>query len=313
MTLLFTCLSGELSLERKRHQSQVDCFSSSLISQLSRLLLPVKVHQPSMLHSVEETPRAEEKTGNTTVGSSDADSSPPNPIGHGEHESIRILLGSQSTEGSNDLKQISVSFRDLSVIAPSGSEVPVKTLARAILNTFGPDQVQFVKNHLLSYWRPRKLGLSGARTILSYLSGIVKPGEMLLVLGSPGSGCSSFLRTIANQSPLTVEGDLRFANIQADAFKKSHSRETIYLPEEDKHIASLTVRQTLTFALRSSLPSHVRGKETVSNLVESIAKILGLGHALETPVGGAFTPGISGGERKRYVRLSCTLSLTDPS
>jgi ABC-type multidrug transport system ATPase subunit len=254
---------------------------------------------------------ADEKTGPTTIGSSDVDSrsSPPNPISHNEAESIRLLLNSQSPNGSHDLKQIGVSFRDLSVVAASGTEVPVKTLGRAILNTFGPDQVQFVKTHLLNYWWPQKTGTSSARTILNGLSGIVKPGEMLLVLGSPGSGCSSFLRTIANQSPLTVHGDLRFAGIPADAFKKSHSRETIYLPEEDKHIASLTVRQTITFALRSSLPSRLGGTSTVSNLVEAIAKLLGLGHALETPVGGAFFPGVSGGERKRCVPLMFKVAL----
>ncbi|KAK4120366.1 hypothetical protein N657DRAFT_693082 [Parathielavia appendiculata] len=242
---------------------------------------------------------ADEKIVPTTIGSSDVDSSQPNPISHKDTESIRLLLDSQSPNGSHDLKQIGVSFRDLSVVAPTGTEITVKTLGRAILNTFGPDQVQFVKTHLLNHWWPQKPGSSSARAILNGLSGIVKPGEMLLVLGSPGSGCSSFLRTIANQSPLTVHGDLSFAGIPAAAFKKSHSRETIYLPEEDKHIASLTVRQTIAFALRSSLPSRLGGTSTVTNLVEAIAKLLGLGHALETPVGGAFTPGISGGERKR--------------
>jgi ABC-type transport system involved in cytochrome c biogenesis ATPase subunit len=256
---------------------------------------------------------ADEKTGPTTIASSDVDSStPPNPINHDEQESIRLLLNSQSPNGSHDLKQIGVSFRDLSVVAPSGTEVPVKTLGRAVLNTFGPDQLQFVKTHLLNYWQAQKAGTVSARTILNGLSGIVKPGEMLLVLGSPGSGCSSFLRTIANQSPLAVQGDLRFAGIPAAEFKKSHSRETIYLPEEDRHIASLTVRQTITFALRSSLPSRLGGTSTVSNLVEAIAKLLGLGHALETPVGGAFTPGVSGGERKRCVSLVLpAMTLTD--
>lgn len=35
--------------------------------------------------------------------------------------------------------------------------------------------------------------------ILSSLNGLIKHGEMLLVLGRPGSGCSTFLKTIAGQ------------------------------------------------------------------------------------------------------------------
>lgn len=36
--------------------------------------------------------------------------------------------------------------------------------------------------------------------ILRDLEGVVRPGEMLLVLGRPGSGCSTFLKTIAGDT-----------------------------------------------------------------------------------------------------------------
>ena len=35
--------------------------------------------------------------------------------------------------------------------------------------------------------------------ILKNFRGVAKPGEMVLVLGRPGSGCTSFLKVIANQ------------------------------------------------------------------------------------------------------------------
>lgn len=37
------------------------------------------------------------------------------------------------------------------------------------------------------------------RTILDKSSGCVKPGEMLLVLGRPGSGCTTLLKMLANK------------------------------------------------------------------------------------------------------------------
>jgi ABC-type multidrug transport system ATPase subunit len=127
---------------------------------------------------------------------------------------------------------------------------------------------------------------------------------MLLVLGRPGSGCSTFLRTIANISTLPQHGDVQYAEIPAPVFRRDHPRETIYLPEEDRHIASLSVRQAINFALRASLPSGSRNPQLVSSLVDAIARLFGLKHALDTPAGGPFSPGISGGERKRYASHS---------
>ncbi|KAF4333979.1 ATP-binding protein multidrug cassette transport [Fusarium beomiforme] len=248
--------------------------------------------------SSESNESALEKGNAATADTTDLETTAPKGIGPEGLDAIRVLLKSQAADGQEQPKRISVSFRDVSVTAPSGSQINVKTLPQAIINTFGPDQIRFFKEQILSRITTNAAKPSG-RTILDSLTGIVKPGEMLLVLGRPGSGCSTFLRTIANQSTLATTGDLEYGGIAAPVFKSQHARETIYLPEEDKHIASLTVRQTIQFALRNCLPSRARDTKLISDLVDAIAKICGLSHALETPVGGAFSPGVSGGERKR--------------
>lgn len=57
------------------------------------------------------------------------------------------------------------------------------------------------------------------------VKGCVRPGEMLLVLGRPGSGCSTFLKTIGNQRSgyKSVEGDISYggtdANTMADKYR----------------------------------------------------------------------------------------------
>ncbi|KAL4863809.1 hypothetical protein BDV12DRAFT_189408 [Aspergillus spectabilis] len=211
-------------------------------------------------------------------------------------EAIKALL--QSQHGKQGSSGIGVTFDNLSVSAVAGTAVDVKTLPRAILNTFGPDQYNFIRNHILGRFLPSAKS-DNARSVLSCFSGIVKPGEMLLVLGRPGSGCSTLLRTIANISTLSQHGNVQYAGIPAPVFQQDYARETIYLPEEDRHIASLSVRQAITFALRASLPSGARNPELVSSLVDAIARLFGLKHALDIPAGGPFSPGISGGERKR--------------
>lgn len=207
---------------------------------------------------------------------------------------IRTLIEKQAS-GNAHLAHVPISWRGLSVSAPDTGPVTVKTLPRACLNTFGIDQFNFIKKLLFK----KGFGETKTRNILEDFTGIVKPGEMLLVLGRPGSGCSTFLRTLANRSSLEIKGDLQYAGIPAEEFGKSHRRDTIYLPEEDQHIAALTVRQTLRFALRISLPSEARNGAMVEELVQSMAQMFGIDHALDTPVGGAFFPGVSGGERKR--------------
>jgi ATP-binding cassette subfamily G (WHITE) protein 2 (SNQ2) len=211
----------------------------------------------------------------------------------------RLLQGQSAGEAA---KEIGVSFRQLSVAAPNTGTVYIKTLPKAILDTFGFDQFNFLRSRLF----PKgfsKFGKEDARNILSDFTGIVKPGEMLFVLGRPGSGCSTFLRTAANRSTLDVTGDLSFANIAAPEFGRLHQRETIYLPEEDRHVAALSVKETMRFALRMSLPSKVRTNDLIEDLIVVMGKMFGLEHALDTPVGGQFFPGVSGGERKRCVPL----------
>lgn len=228
------------------------------------------------------------------VGMSTSDSG--DEISKNDLDVVKALLQGQGTVGAT--KQIGISFSQLSVAAPNTGTVYVKTLPKAIINTFGIDQFNFLKSRLFSGGLLRSTK-DETRKIIADFSGLVKPGEMLFVLGRPGSGCSTFLRTAANRSALHVTGKLSFANIAAPEFGKLHRRETIYLPEEDRHVAALSVGETIRFVLRMSLPLKLRSNELIEELVTVMGKMFGLEHVLDTPVGGQFFPGVSGGERKR--------------
>jgi len=140
--------------------------------------------------------------------------------------------------------------------------------------------------------------------ILNDLTGFVKDGEMLLVLGRPGAGCSTFLRVIANQrsSYKSVWGQVLYGGIPSSEFDR-YSGEAIYTAEEDVHFPTLTVKETLTFALRTKTPGKRIALLAKKNFTERVRYILtnmfGLVKQVDTLVGNEFIRGLSGGERKR--------------
>lgn len=95
------------------------------------------------------------------------------------------------------------------------------------------------------------------KDILSGFEGLVRPGEMLLVLGRPGSGCTSLLKVLANQrsSFHAVEGELSYDGITPEYMAKHYRGDVGYSPEDDVHFPSLTVRQTLVHPNMFSIPS----------------------------------------------------------
>lgn len=74
---------------------------------------------------------------------------------------------------------------------------------------------------------------------------------MLLVLGRPGSGCSTFLKAVANKRGgfAGVEGEVSYGGIPATDQAKHYRGEVNYNEEDDQHFPTLTVEQTLTFSL----------------------------------------------------------------
>jgi ATP-binding cassette, subfamily G (WHITE), member 2, SNQ2 len=56
---------------------------------------------------------------------------------------------------------------------------------------------------------------------------------MLLVLGAPGSGCTSFLRVMANQLSgySSIDGNVEYGGIGAKTFAKLYRGEAVYNQE----------------------------------------------------------------------------------
>lgn len=149
---------------------------------------------------------------------------------------------------------------------------------------------------------------------------------MCLVLGCPGAGCTTFLKAIANERVgyARVSGDVRYAGIDSAEMAKLYKGEVVYNQEgeaasagirfaaqlhplklDDIHIATLTVGQTLDFALSTKTPGPggrlpgLTRKDFSESVKNMLLRMLNISHTSQTYVGDEFVRGVSGGERKR--------------
>ncbi|KAJ6011707.1 hypothetical protein N7522_002062 [Penicillium canescens] len=189
-----------------------------------------------------------------------------------------------------------VSFRNLDVYGFGMSTDYQKTVGNSILS-------------LMTQRRKRRID------ILHGLEGLVNAGEMLLVLGPPGSGCSTLLKTIAGQMEGLFLGDEAMMNYRGVSSKEMHTYfrgEAIFAGENDVHFPMLSVRDTLAFAAHAraprELPAGLKAEEFSMLVRDVIMAMFGISHTANTVVGNDFVRGISGGERKRVSIAEASLS-----
>lgn len=149
------------------------------------------------------------------------------------------------------------------------------------------------------------------KTILDNSHGCVKPGEMLLVLGRPGSGCTTLLRMLSNRRNgyAKTSGDVRFGSLDHKEAAK-YRGQIVMNTEEELFFPTLTVGQTMDFATRlkipAKLPSGVNSTDEYRQEVKDfLLESMGITHTGSTKVGNEYVRGVSGGERKRVSIIEC--------
>lgn len=149
------------------------------------------------------------------------------------------------------------------------------------------------------------------KPILSNSHGCVKPGEMLLVLGRPGSGCTTLLKMLSNRREgyHSISGDVRFGNMTSKEAGK-YNGQIVMNTEEELFYPRLTVGQTMDFATRMKVPFHLPdGTQSTADYTAETKQFLlesmGIAHTADTKVGNEFVRGVSGGERKRVSIIEC--------
>ncbi|KAK9242212.1 ATP-binding cassette transporter CGR1 [Lipomyces tetrasporus] len=151
--------------------------------------------------------------------------------------------------------------------------------------------------------------------ILRDFEGVIEEKELLLVLGPPGSGCSTFLKSLTGETlgfKVSDESYMNYRGIDPKHVQTSLRGDVLYNAEVDSHLAHLTVGETLTFAARCRSVRHVPGgfsREQADNMIRDvIMAIVGISHTFNTRVGDDFVRGVSGGERKRVSIAEAALS-----
>ncbi|ODN87104.1 ABC transporter [Cryptococcus wingfieldii CBS 7118] len=156
--------------------------------------------------------------------------------------------------------------------------------------------------------------------ILNEVSCECRSGQVLAILGGSGSGKTTLLNSIAHRltglpttngevayfSPSSAPGEDRGEKLDRSQVKKRIG----FVRQQDYLVECLTVRETLTYAAKLRLPTHLTD-DTIHSIVEQTIEELGLKDAGNTVVGGPLRKGISGGEKRR-LSIGCVL-VTLPS
>ena len=209
------------------------------------------------------------------------------------------LRGNKAAEVETGIrpKHIGVIWEGLSVRGTGGVTNFVKTFPDAFISFFNVFETAM---HIFG------VGKKGREVdILKDFRGVTKPGEMVLVLGRPGSGCTTFLKVIANQrfGYTGVDGEVLYGPFDAKTFAKQFRGEAVYNQEDDVHHPTLSVGQTLGFALDTKTPGKrpqgMSKREFKDKVITTLLRMFNIEHTRNTIVGNPFVRGVSGGERKR--------------
>ena len=149
----------------------------------------------------------------------------------------------------------------------------------------------------------------GNRPILDNISGMVKPGQVMAIMGASGAGKSTFLDILARKSKRgTVSGTtlVNGREVADEMFKNVMG----FVDQEDTLMSTLTVYETVLYSALLRLPREMSYAAKKFRTLETMNE-LGILGIKDSRIGDSGKRSISGGEKRR-VSIACEL-VTSPS
>lgn len=151
--------------------------------------------------------------------------------------------------------------------------------------------------------------LPSGKQVLSHVTGAVRPGELLAIMGASGAGKSTLLDILARKAKRgEVEGEM-FVNsreVSDDTFQ----RVVGFVDQEDTLMGTLTVYEVVLYSALLRLPREMSREAKVFRTLETMNE-LGILGIRDSRIGESGKRSISGGEKRR-VSIACEL-VTGPS
>lgn len=126
------------------------------------------------------------------------------------------------------------------------------------------------------------------KTILSGINGVVRPGEMVCIMGTSGSGKTSMLNCLSGRH---IQGKVT-GDILLNGKKRTslYRRQTAYVEQDDVMFPHLTVRETMYYTARLRMPRGTTYDEKIAR-ADEVMQVLGLSDCKDTRIGSAFFKG----------------------
>lgn len=123
---------------------------------------------------------------------------------------------------------------------------------------------------------------SEERRLLDHVSGWVKPGTLTALMGVSGAGKTTLLDVLAQRTTMgVVTGDML---VNGKPLDPSFQRKTGYVQQQDLHLETATVRESLRFSAELRQPKSV-SKEEKYAFVEEVIKMLNMEEFANAVVG----------------------------
>ena len=149
----------------------------------------------------------------------------------------------------------------------------------------------------------------GRMSVLDNVQGIVRPGQVMAIMGGSGAGKTTFLDILARKNKAgAISGDIL---VNGKYMDNTEFRDIIgYVDQEDTLMDTLTVYETILYSALLRLPQSM-SYETKKQRVQDTMIELDILHIANRRIGSAGKRGLSGGEKRR-VSIACEL-VTSPS